>query len=426
MLEKTLLVSSEIGELEVINDDTIVSIIENMDNLSLTRLVVTDTKGAGLYDSLSENDSSSYHLYPEIVQALQGYDSFSMQYHDGVIESQCACPILSYGNLVGCVYLMEYDADQGALIYSLLTNILTVTIILEICICLFSIIFSILFSQRMRRIMSSVRIIREGDYTHKVHLRGNDELSILANEFNELTVKLQGSEEQRRQFVSDASHELKTPLASIKLLTDSILQNEMDMETIREFVSDIGDEADRLNRMSYKLLSLSKADAGTSSDCEIVFISPTIRRVVRMLSSIAEYAAVTIRIDIVKDSSILIMEDDLYQILFNLVENGIKYNVPGGQLLVHLDRQGDNAVIRIRDTGVGIPENAIDHIFERFYRVDKARSRQSGGSGLGLAIVHDMVQRNRGQIQVTSTIGEQSGTEFTVTFPVFDVEEGEV
>jgi signal transduction histidine kinase len=254
---------------------------------------------------------------------------------------------------------------------------------------------------------------------------GNDELTVLGNEFNDLTDRLQKSEERRRQFVSDASHELKTPLASIKLLSDSILQNDLDMETVREFVSDIGGEADRLNRMSSKLLSLTRVSADNGSDCEIVFMEPTIRRVVRMLSAIADHAAVTIRVDVDCDCSVLMVEDDLYQIIFNLVENGIKYNVPGGRLYLHLSRDGDNALLTVRDTGVGIPEHALEHIFERFYRVDKARSRQSGGSGLGLAIVRDMVNRNRGEIRVESSVGENSGTTFTLELPIFDLEEVE-
>ena len=122
-----------------------------------------------------------------------------------------------------------------------------------------------------------------------------------------------------------------------------------------------------------------------------------------------------------KKPSVLILEDDLYQITFNLVENGIKYNVPGGSLTISLTREADNAILRVSDTGVGIPTDAIGHIFERFYRVDKARSRKSGGSGLGLSIVKNMVERNGGTIQVNSVSGE--GTTFTVTFPVFDPEE---
>ena len=118
---------------------------------------------------------------------------------------------------------------------------------------------------------------------------------------------------------------------------------------------------------------------------------------------------------------ILIIEDDLYQIIFNLVENGIKYNIRGGQLTVTLDRQEDNAIIRVQDTGVGIPADSLSHVFERFYRVDKARSRKSGGSGLGLSIVRNMVERNGGQITVDSVVNE--GSTFTLTFPIFDTED---
>jgi signal transduction histidine kinase len=250
---------------------------------------------------------------------------------------------------------------------------------------------------------------------------GNDELTVLGQEFNDLTDRLQASENKRRQFVSDASHELKTPLASIKLLSDSILQNDMDMETVREFVEDIGKEADRLNRMTLKLLSLSRMEGTLDSDCEILYMEPTVQRVIRMLSGIAEKAGIQIELSAEKDCPILIVEDDLYQIAFNLIENGIKYNLPGGKLYVTLTRQEDAAILQVTDTGVGIPEEALDHIFERFYRVDKARARKSGGSGLGLSIVRSMVERYDGQIHVSSTIG--TGSTFTVKFPIFDTEE---
>ena len=307
------------------------------------------------------------------------------------------------------------------LIWHIASRLLVLTLVLLV----FSIAFSTIFAQRLKKIMASMKIIREGGYSHKVNMGGHDELTVLGREFNDLTDKLQESEEKRRQFVSDASHELKTPLASIKLLSDSILQNDMDMETVREFVSDIGDEADRLNRMSYKLLSLTRVSADIGADFEITYMAPTIHRVVRMLSAIADNAAVSIRIEVDHDCSILILEDDLYQIIFNLVENAIKYNVPGGSVTIRLTKDQDNAVMTVRDTGVGIPENALEHIFERFYRVDKARSRQSGGSGLGLAIVKEMVERNRGRIRAESVFGENSGTTFILDMPIFDLEEEE-
>lgn len=421
MIEKCLLAAGEVSSEEVLNTTTVNNAVKQMGSLRVNRLVVTDHNGIALYDSFSEAQTGKYMMLPEIVQALDGYDVFSWNYHDGSMKSRAATPIMTYDTLVGCVYIMEYDDAQGALIQTLQKNTFYISLVLEICVTIFAIFFSNSFTKRLRKIMVSMRIIREGDYSHKVKMGGNDELTVLGNEFNDLVARLQISEQKRRNFVSDASHELKTPLASIKLLSDSILQNEMDAETVKEFVGDIGNEADRLNRMTQKLLSLSRIETQEDSDCEIVFISPTVDRVVRMLTGIAMENQITINTQIKQDCSILIIEDDLYQIIFNLVENGIKYNVPGGQLTVILDRQEDNAVISVEDTGVGIPEEAVGHVFERFFRVDKARSRKSGGSGLGLSIVRNMVERNGGAIKVESVVGK--GSTFTVMFPAFDTED---
>lgn len=422
MIEKCLLAGTEIADLEVLNPSTVASSVAEMGSLRISRMIVTDQYGVVVYDSVAGPDAvGTYMLLPEISTAMKGYDVFAWNYHDGAMQSRAAVPVLSYGTLIGCVYMMEYDTAQGSLIKSIQNNTLTITFVLELVVIIFSAAFSRAFSRRFRRILSSMRIIREGDYSHKVNMGGSDELAFLGDEFNDLMDKLQTSENKRRQFVSDASHELKTPLASIKLLTDSILQNDMDMDTIREFVGDIGNEADRLNRMSQKLLSLSRIESQQDGDCEIIYMAPTIQRVAHMLQGIASKNNITIDLQLAGDSPILILEDDLYQITFNLVENGIKYNTPGGSLTVSLLRQEDNAVLQVTDTGVGIPEEAIGHVFERFYRVDKARSRKSGGSGLGLAIVKNMVERNEGTITVESAVGQ--GTTFTVTFPAFDPEE---
>ena len=425
MIEKCHLAAAEIAKLEVMTTSTVSDTISRMDSLRNTRLIVVDHTATALYDSYSEDSAvGSYVLLPEVVEALsgkQGNDVFSWQYRNAIMQSRAATPIVSYGTVIGCIYMMEYDQAQGALIESLQNNILSVTLILEVVVVLFSIIFAMMFSARLRRMLTSMRIIRSGDYSHRVNMGGNDQLTSLGDEFNRLTERLQASEDRRRQFVSDASHELKTPLASIKLLSDSILQNEMDMETVREFVGDIGNEAERLNRMSQKLLSLSRLESTEETDCEIIRMRPTISRVCRMLSSLAKESNVTIETFFEEDCPILISEDDLYQITFNLVENGIKYNCEGGKLTISTFRNGDNATLQVSNTGLGIPEEAQPHVFERFYRVDKARSRSSGGSGLGLAIVHDLVQHNQGTITLSSTPGER--TTFTVALPVFDPEE---
>ena len=419
MIEKCLLVSDEIATLDVLNTTSIATVVGQMDSLKVTRLIVTDHSAKVLYDSASEA-TGHYSLLPEILTAIDGNDVCYWNYGDGSTSTRAATPIVYYGTIVGSVYMAEYETAQGAMIQSLQHTILQITLLLEFVLILFSSAFANTFSRRMNRIMTSMRIIQEGDYSHKVNMGGNDELTVLGNEFNDLTERLQTSEQKRSRFVSDASHELKTPLASIKLLSDSILQYDMDIETVREFVGDIGDEAERLNRMTAKLLSLTKAEGVPAEESEIIMMSPTIRRVARMLRPNALEAKITFRLELEEDSPILILEDDLYQIVFNLIENGIKYNQPGGSLTVHLSRDEDNAILRIIDTGMGIPEDAIGHVFERFFRVDKARSRATGGSGLGLSIVRSIVQRNRGEIQVSSVVGQ--GTTFTVTFPAFDTE----
>ena len=419
MIEKCLLVSDEIATLDVMSNTSIAAIVGQMDSLKVTRLIVTDQSAKVLYDSTNEA-LGHYSLLPEILTAIDGNDVCSWNYRDGATNTRAATPIVYYGTIVGSVYMADYETSQGAMIQSLQHTILQITLLLEVVVILFSTAFANTFSRRLNRIMSYMRRIQEGDYSHKVNMGGNDELTVLGNEFNDLTERLQTSEQKRSRFVSDASHELKTPLASIKLLSDSILQYDMDIETVREFVGDIGDEAERLNRMTAKLLSLTKAEGIPAEESEIIRMAPTIRRVARMLRPNALQAQITFYMNLEEDSPILILEDDLYQIVFNLIENGIKYNQPGGTLTVHLSRSEDNAILKVTDTGMGIPEDALGHVFERFYRVDKARSRATGGSGLGLAIVRSIVQRNRGEIQVSSVVGE--GTTFTVTFPAFDTE----
>ncbi len=421
MVERAQLIASDIGNREILNSSTAAEVVRLIGSGNVTHLIIMDAEGNFLYDSRPDRTESMKALPVQITRALEGYDRFNWNYSMGSVEAQVAIPIISMETVSGCVYMMDHDPEQGMLIQQLQRNILSITLALEIGLMIFAIIYAAQFSKRLRQIMNSMRIIQSGDYTHKISIRGNDELSVLGQEFNHLSAQLQTSESKRRQFVSDASHELKTPLASIKLLSDSILQNDMDVQTMREFVGDIGNEADRLNRMTLKLLELTKGqDAPDEVESEIIYLSPTIHRVVKMLESIASENNISIQMDLHNDAPILIHQDDLYQITFNLVENGIKYNVPGGKLSISLHRQGDMTALRVSDTGVGIPPDAISHVFERFYRVDKARSRASGGSGLGLSIVRSMVERNNGEITLQSTVGK--GTTFTVEFPTFDTE----
>ena len=420
--DKVQVVASSFETAESLNADTVDQVISVLGDINVSRLLITDAEGKVLYDSSAQRSAvGQYALLEAVAQALDGNDVFHCAYHTGALQSYAAVPIMARRNAIGCVYVMDFDAEQGRIIENLERNILRGSWILLGGIVLCSAVFSVVSSKRMRKILMSMRLVREGEYSHKIQMRGDDEYATLATEFNKLTDRLQESEAAQRQFVSDASHELKTPLASIKLLSDSILQNDMDADTMREFVSDIGNESDRLTRMTQKLLTLSKADAQTVCDHEVVDLAETVRRVFRMLVPLADKTEIRLTANLDRGCYVLSMEDDVYQIIFNLVENGIKYNHPGGSVHVTARHSAEEAELLVEDTGMGIPKDAMEHIFERFYRVDKARSRQAGGSGLGLSIVHELVERNLGSIEVSSEEGK--GTCFTVQLAYFALED---
>jgi len=155
MVERCLIAASEISKAEVLNNTTVTDALSQLGSLKTTRLIVTDQAGMAIYDSYEQNSVlGKYALLPEIVLALKCNDTFTSRYHDGAIQSQAATPILSYGTIAGCVYMMEYDTEQGALIQSLQRNILSVTIILVCIVIIFSIFFANIFSGRIRRIQT--------------------------------------------------------------------------------------------------------------------------------------------------------------------------------------------------------------------------------------------------------------------------------
>ena len=190
---------------------------------------------------------------------------------------------------------------------------------------------------------------------------------------------------------------------------------------MREFVSDIGTEADRLQRTTEKLLDLSRRDDGVQAARVPVDLGEVARSTLRLLSPLAEGLGVTLRCEPEPGCIISASEDDVYQIVFNLAENAVKYNVEGGSVDIRVRRGEGRILLDVEDTGIGIPEADLPNIFSRFYRVDKARSRERGGSGLGLSIVHDAVAAMGGKIDVHAR--ESGGTRFTVTFPGYSGKE---
>ena len=424
VISKAQMIASSLSGLESLNADTAEQVMELLSDVSSSRIIITDGEGLVLYDSVSSSDTTGcYVLFPEIVSALEGNDVFYCVYHDDVFESHAAIPVMYHSSPVGAVYLLDLDTEEAALLLGIQSNTFTISVIVLIVVIVVSLLFSILLSTRIHSILHSVQIAREGEYTHKIDIHGKDELSELASEFNQLTDRLQSTEKLRHQFVSDASHELKTPLAAIRLLADSILQNPMDEETMREFVSDIGDEAERLTTMTGKLLTLTRLDSQPERGVSLVDPAVTVSKVFRMLKPMASMSDISLSSTMNEGCMVMSNEDDMYQIVFNLVENAIKYNYRGGNVNVLLYCRDNYTILHVEDCGVGIPEEDIPHIFERFYRVDKARSREAGGTGLGLAIVHDVVTRNGGT--VTAANREQGGARFTVMFPYAGTEEGE-
>ena len=411
------LMASALAGPDGLSAEGVARVMEVLGDTGLSRVLVTGASGEVLYDSdPAGNTMEKYALVYEVVSALRGNDEFRSDYTDGVFHSRAAAPVTYRGMTIGAVYAAEYDAEQGRLLVGLQQTLKRISISVAVGALLLSLIFSTALTRRLGQLLGAIRTVREGEYSHRVKVGGKDEVSRLAGEFNELTGRLQTTEEVRRRFVSDASHELKTPLASIRLLTDSILQTEaMDPDTVREFVGDIGEEAERLQRITEKLLTLTRLDAGAPAEAVPVEVTAVAGRVEHMLRPLANAGEIGLSLDLEDGLWIWGNEDDLYQILFNLVENAIKYNLPGGSVTLLTRSEGDRVVITVEDTGVGIPEEDIDKVFDRFYRVDKARSRAAGGTGLGLSIVRDTVRRHGGTIEAQRR--EREGTRFVVTFP---------
>lgn len=397
--------------------------LSQLEDLNVQRILITDGAGLVLYDSQDNGVAGKYALTGEVAAALRGNDAFSSDYHDGLFSSRGAWPVMNRNRVVGAVCLYEIDGDQGALLGELQRNLRLISVVVCLAVLALFVAFSTFLSRRVRTLLGGIRTVREGEYTHRVSMSGHDELAQLAEEFNQLTGRLQVNEEERRRFVSDASHELKTPLASIRLMTDSILQDEsIDRETTREFVADISDAADRLIHISQELLELDRLDQGRDIDRRAVDWNEQAEKLGRMLAPLAESAQVTLTLTLGEDCLVRCNDQDAGQILKNLMENAIKYNVLGGRVDVTTRRIGDRVELSVADTGVGIPEDDMPRIFERFYRVDKARSRAAGGTGLGLSIVRDAVKRHGGEITVQAR--QPAGTVFVVTLPAWTGEEG--
>ena len=248
-------------------------------------------------------------------------------------------------------------------------------------------------------------------------LKIKDELGQLALTFNEMMNRLENSFKQVRQFSSDASHELRTPLTVLKGQNELILSKSRKPGEYQEVISSNLEEINYMSKVLEDLFLLSKSDENqVSLDCNQFNLKPLVEEVCKHAEVLAEEKNIKIIIAFLEAVQVKGDEVRLRQMSWNILQNGIKYTQCGGEVKVSLQNDGEFALMTIQDTGIGIPEEDLGFIFNRFYRVDKARSRDEGGSGLGLSICRQIAEAHKGTIEVESKLG--AGTQFKIRIPL--------
>ena len=411
-------ISSALSGIPELTEENVAQALEVVEITGVSRAIVTDDAGRILYDTREVGNAAGYYVfYTELVQALEGNDAAYASYREGAFRSRAAVPVVYRNEIIGAVFVYEYDVELAELLQSMQMNLLSISAGIGAAVLTLSVLLSKLLTARIEELLTAIRGVREGAYNYRAAVGGHDEIAQIADEFNDLTGRLQVTEEARRRFVSDASHELKTPLSTIRLLSDSILQAEhMDADMVREFVRDIGQEAERLTNITEDLLRLTRLDSGVVEEAAPVEVWPVVQTVCRSLRLLADDKHISLELSVERPCWVRATKGEIHQVIYNLVENAIKYNTDGGFVRVLLSADDTSAYITVEDNGIGIPDEDLDHVFERFYRVDKARSRAAGGTGLGLSIVRDTIRRRGGRIQADHRAG--GGTVFTIEMPL--------
>ena len=373
----TKVIESALMGLEKLTKENVQAALEGLDESGATRVMVTNSAGLVLYDTRQGGNAvGKYALYSVVTVALRGQDASYCKYDGTAFLSRVATPVVYHNQIVGAVYAYDYDTEQAELLETFRHNLLIISLLIALLVAGLSIVLSRMLTRQISGLLQAIRHVREGAYSHRADASGTDEIAQIAAEFNSLTDRLQTTENARRRFVSDASHELKTPLAGIRLLTDSILQTDhMDEETTKEFVTDIGREAERLSRITENLLRLTRLDSGVVQQPYPVAVAPVMERVERMLHMVAQEKGVTISGTADEDAVALGYRrrctSDPLQPSWKTPSNTprrrtalstrrLMWTGSGGH---HRQRQ------RHRHTGRGSAP-----VFDRFYRVDKMRS----------------------------------------------------
>ena len=403
------------------------------------RLLVVDADGKVQWDTFDEQCGRRLALAEVYsVLAAQADADYGFHLQDGGGQMQAPSPLDALTGRdvsrvwTGCFVapLTQEGARAGALVLavsvqdtvdsliSMRDRMLAVFALALVAVLALVGLISRIVTRPVAELSAGIERMTRGDYQHRVHVPGKGEMAQLAAAFNQMSEQVHNLDEARNQFVSNASHELKTPLATIKLLVESLMyEDNMDPALRREFLGDIDKEIDRLSSVVGDLLTLVHIDSHKLRlRREMMLLSDTVRESVKRLLPLAKRKKQEIRLDLADGCEMFADPGKLAQVCYNIIENAIKYTPEGGTIDVRMHRAGRDGVLEIADTGIGIPQEDLPHVFDRFYRVDKARTRETGGTGLGLSIVQQIVRLHGGSVTVQSEPGK--GTTFIVQLPV--------
>ena len=330
----------------------------------------------------------------------------------------CTAGVVHASDVIGVLLLVSPVQEMMQNLYQLQDQMILIFLLIAGAALLSALIFSRVITNPIAGLMRGIQRMAKGDFSARVKLKSSGEMKQLAMAFNSMSEKLETLDQSRNQFVSNASHELKTPLATMKIMIESLIyQPDMDRDLRTEFMTDINSEIDRLSNIVSDLLTLVQMDShNVKLTRENLSIATLVKENAHRLQPIADQKTQQILLSLSDPCDIYADKSKLNQVIYNLMENAVKYTQAGGLIRVSLSRQGRDAHLVVSDNGPGIPKENLPHIFDRFYRVDKARSREKGGTGLGLSIVHQLVLLHGGAIRVESEEGK--GASFIVDLPL--------
>jgi len=381
------------------------------------RIMVVDSKLNVLKDTYGIEDGSVL-ISEDVIKCLRGSSNIYHKNEENYIEMTLPVVSNTSKEIIGVV-LMNFSIKNIHSISSILSRKASVLFLTSVILILvYAFFYSSVFTRPLINLKKAVEHLADGYMDEEVNVDGYYEIKQISNSLNQMLLKIKNLERSRQEFVSNVSHELKTPITSIKVLADSLItQENVPVELYREFLVDITEEIERENKIITDLLSLVKLDK-TASEMNItsVNINDLVEMVLKRLRPIAKKNNIELIYESFRPVIAEVDETKLSLALTNLVENAIKYNVEDGWVRVSLNADHKYFYVTVADSGIGIPEEAQDFIFERFYRVDKARSRGTGGTGLGLSITKNVIHMHKGAIKVYSK--ENEGTTFTVRIPI--------